>query len=81
MAKCLGAKTVAARALECTKELEILSEVVDDAQAVSAVQKFLGEWARPPSPGSETREAPASPRDSVLSLVCILRAYRGAGQQ
>ncbi|XP_039102846.1 serine dehydratase-like [Hyaena hyaena] len=41
VAKSLGAKTVAARALECTKELEILSEVVDDAQAVSAVQKFL----------------------------------------
>lgn len=41
VAKSLGAKTVAARALECTKELEIISEVVDDAQAVSAVQKFL----------------------------------------
>ena len=43
VAKSLGAKTVARRALECTKELEIFSEVVDDAQAVSAVQKFLGE--------------------------------------
>ncbi|XP_058547184.1 serine dehydratase-like [Neofelis nebulosa] len=41
VAKSLGAKTVARRALECTKELEIFSEVVDDAQAVSAVQKFL----------------------------------------
>uniref|UniRef100_A0A673UXN3 L-serine deaminase n=1 Tax=Suricata suricatta TaxID=37032 RepID=A0A673UXN3_SURSU len=41
VAKSLGAKTVAVRALECTKELEIFSEVVDDSQAVSAVQKFL----------------------------------------
>lgn len=43
VAKCLGAKTVAARALECTQEFKIFSEVVDDAEAVSAVQRFLGE--------------------------------------
>lgn len=41
VAKCLGAKTVASRALACTQELEILSEVVNDAEAVSAVQRFL----------------------------------------
>nr|XP_012607697.1 serine dehydratase-like isoform X2 [Microcebus murinus] len=41
VAKCLGAKTVAARALECTQECRILSEVVEDAEAVSAVQRFL----------------------------------------
>lgn len=43
VAKCLGAKTVAARALACTQELEILSEVVEDREAVNAVQRFLGE--------------------------------------
>ncbi|XP_078193522.1 serine dehydratase-like isoform X2 [Callithrix jacchus] len=41
VAKCLGAKTVAARALECTRVCEIHSEVVEDAEAVSAVQQFL----------------------------------------
>ncbi|XP_020743510.1 serine dehydratase-like [Odocoileus virginianus] len=41
LAKCLGARTVAARALECTKEFRIFSEVVEDAEAVSAVQRFL----------------------------------------
>ncbi|XP_046312475.1 serine dehydratase-like isoform X1 [Marmota monax] len=41
VAKSLGAKTVAARALECTRECRVLSEVVDDAEAVSAVQRFL----------------------------------------
>lgn len=43
VAKCLGAKTVAARALECAQEFEVFSEVVDDVEAVSAVQRFLGE--------------------------------------
>ncbi|XP_032166891.1 serine dehydratase-like [Mustela erminea] len=41
VAKSLGAKTVAARALACTQELDIISEVVEDGQAVSAVQQFL----------------------------------------
>ncbi|EPQ01933.1 L-serine dehydratase/L-threonine deaminase [Myotis brandtii] len=41
VAKCLGAKTVAARALACTQELHILSEVVEDSEAVTAVQRFL----------------------------------------
>ncbi|XP_045632182.1 serine dehydratase-like isoform X2 [Ursus americanus] len=41
VAKSLGAKTVAARALACTQELEIISEVVEDVQAVSAVRQFL----------------------------------------
>uniref|UniRef100_A0A2K6N044 L-serine ammonia-lyase n=1 Tax=Rhinopithecus bieti TaxID=61621 RepID=A0A2K6N044_RHIBE len=41
VAKSLGAKTVAARALECMRVCEIHSEVVEDAEAVSAVQQFL----------------------------------------
>lgn len=34
---------MAARTLECAKECEILSEVVEDREAVKAVQRFLGE--------------------------------------
>ncbi|KAM4827001.1 serine dehydratase-like [Thomomys bottae] len=41
VAKSLGAKTVVARALECAQELKVLSEVVEDTEAVSAVQRFL----------------------------------------
>ncbi|CAH6778838.1 serine dehydratase-like [Phodopus roborovskii] len=41
VARSLGAKTVAARTLECAKECEILSEVVGDWEAVRAVQRFL----------------------------------------
>ncbi|XP_012411769.1 serine dehydratase-like [Trichechus manatus latirostris] len=41
VAKSLGAKTVAARALACTQECTILSEVVEDVEAVNAVQRFL----------------------------------------
>ncbi|XP_038201625.1 serine dehydratase-like [Arvicola amphibius] len=41
VARSLGAKRVAARALECAKECEILSEVVEDREAVEAVQRFL----------------------------------------
>ncbi|XP_021488833.2 serine dehydratase-like isoform X1 [Meriones unguiculatus] len=41
VAKSLGAKTVAVRALECAKQCEILSEVVEDREAVRAVQRFL----------------------------------------
>ncbi|XP_006877028.1 PREDICTED: serine dehydratase-like [Chrysochloris asiatica] len=41
VAKCLGAKTVAKGALACTKEFTILSEVVEDVEAVDAVQRFL----------------------------------------
>ncbi|KAM5312529.1 serine dehydratase-like isoform 1-T3 [Glossophaga mutica] len=41
VAKSLGAKTVAARALACTQELKIISEVVEDREAVDAVQRFL----------------------------------------
>lgn len=43
VARSLGAKTVAARTLECAKECEILSEVVEDQDALRAVQRFLGE--------------------------------------
>ncbi|XP_059884108.1 serine dehydratase-like isoform X2 [Delphinus delphis] len=41
VAKCLGARTVAAQALACTKEFKVFSEVVEDVEAVSAVQRFL----------------------------------------
>ncbi|PNJ82542.1 SDSL isoform 3, partial [Pongo abelii] len=41
VAKSLGAKTVAARALECMRVCKIHSEVVEDAEAVSAVQQLL----------------------------------------
>ncbi|NXC22748.1 SDSL protein, partial [Corythaeola cristata] len=41
VAKCLGAKTVAARALECAQECQIISQVVEDTEAVRAVEQFL----------------------------------------
>lgn len=41
VAKCLGAKTVAAGALACARQARVLSEVVTDTEAVSAVQRFL----------------------------------------
>ena len=43
VAKCLGAKTVSARALECARECQVISQVVEDAEAVRAVERFLGE--------------------------------------
>uniref|UniRef100_A0A7N4PQL0 L-serine ammonia-lyase n=1 Tax=Sarcophilus harrisii TaxID=9305 RepID=A0A7N4PQL0_SARHA len=43
LAKCLGAKTVAVRALECVRECQIISEVVDDKEAIEAIERFLGE--------------------------------------
>ncbi|NWX61722.1 SDSL protein, partial [Promerops cafer] len=41
VATCLGAKTVAARALECARECRVISQVVEDAEAVRAVEQFL----------------------------------------
>ncbi|NXI79840.1 SDSL protein, partial [Rhipidura dahli] len=41
VAKCLGAKTVAARALECAQECQVISQVVEDTEAVRAVEQFL----------------------------------------
>ncbi|XP_042681951.1 serine dehydratase-like isoform X1 [Centrocercus urophasianus] len=41
VAKCLGAKTVSARALQCAQEIQVISEVVEDAEAVRAVERFL----------------------------------------
>ncbi|NXA94193.1 SDSL protein, partial [Melanocharis versteri] len=41
VATCLGAKTVAARALECARECRVISQVVGDTEAVRAVQQFL----------------------------------------
>ncbi|KAL7986765.1 hypothetical protein Chor_013048 [Crotalus horridus] len=41
VAKCLGAKTVAQRALDCTKECPIISHVLEDVEAVEAVEQFL----------------------------------------
>ncbi|NXI46223.1 SDSL protein, partial [Galbula dea] len=41
VAKCLGAKRVAARALECVQECQVISQVVEDTEAVRAVERFL----------------------------------------
>ncbi|NWZ83540.1 SDSL protein, partial [Poecile atricapillus] len=41
LATCLGAKTVAARALECARECQVISQVVEDTEAVRAVEQFL----------------------------------------
>ncbi|NXY25422.1 SDSL protein, partial [Atrichornis clamosus] len=41
VAKCLGAKTVSARALECAQECQVISQVVEDTEAVRAVEQFL----------------------------------------
>ncbi|NXQ53312.1 SDSL protein, partial [Anthoscopus minutus] len=41
VATCLGAKTVAARALECARECQVISQVVEDTEAVRAVEQFL----------------------------------------
>ncbi|XP_021268839.1 serine dehydratase-like isoform X2 [Numida meleagris] len=41
VAKCLGAKTVSARALQCAQEIQVISEVVEDAEAVRSVERFL----------------------------------------
>ncbi|XP_025893213.1 serine dehydratase-like [Nothoprocta perdicaria] len=41
VAKCLGAKTVSARALQCAQELRVVSQVVEDAEAVQAMERFL----------------------------------------
>ncbi|XP_056182606.1 serine dehydratase-like isoform X1 [Falco biarmicus] len=41
VAKCLGAKMVAARALECAQECQVISQVVEDTEAVRAVEQFL----------------------------------------
>ncbi|NWI86072.1 SDSL protein, partial [Pitta sordida] len=43
VATCLGAKTVTARALECAKECQIISQVVEDTEAVAAVEQFLND--------------------------------------
>lgn len=41
---------MAAQALQRARECEILSEVVEDAEAVQAVQRFLGECPCPSTP-------------------------------
>ncbi|KAG8146213.1 hypothetical protein E2320_012583 [Naja naja] len=41
VARCLGAKTVAQRALDCTNECPIISHVLEDVEAVKAVEQFL----------------------------------------
>lgn len=43
--------------MECAKECEILSEVVEDREAVKAVQRFLGEC----DPGHHVSTATVSP--------------------
>ncbi|NXS12884.1 SDSL protein, partial [Neodrepanis coruscans] len=51
VAKCLGAKTVAKRALECAKECQVISQVVDDTEAVGAVEQFLDDERMLVEPG------------------------------
>ncbi|XP_077164591.1 serine dehydratase-like [Paroedura picta] len=41
VAKCLGAKTVAQRALDCASECPIISHVLDDVEAMKAMEQFL----------------------------------------
>ncbi|XP_034647431.1 serine dehydratase-like [Trachemys scripta elegans] len=41
VAKCLGAKMVSARALECASECQVISQLVKDVEAVQAVELFL----------------------------------------
>ncbi|KAJ1092386.1 hypothetical protein NDU88_005496 [Pleurodeles waltl] len=41
VATCLGAKSPAERALQCARECPVISEVVDDREAVEAMEKFL----------------------------------------
>ncbi|XP_053136352.1 serine dehydratase-like [Hemicordylus capensis] len=41
VATCLGAKTVAQRALDCASEWPIISHVLEDVEAVAAVEHFL----------------------------------------
>uniref|UniRef100_K7FFR1 L-serine deaminase n=1 Tax=Pelodiscus sinensis TaxID=13735 RepID=K7FFR1_PELSI len=41
VAKCLGAKTVCVRALECARECQVISQLVEDVEAVQAMEQFL----------------------------------------
>ncbi|XP_072839335.2 serine dehydratase-like isoform X2 [Pogona vitticeps] len=41
VATCLGAKTVAQRALDCASEWPIISHVLEDVEAVKAIEQFL----------------------------------------
>ncbi|XP_072271433.1 serine dehydratase-like [Pyxicephalus adspersus] len=41
IAKCLGAKTVCDRALECARKYKVISVAVDDREAVQAIEMFL----------------------------------------
>lgn len=41
VATCLGAKTVAQRALDCASEWPIISHVLEDVEAVKAIERFL----------------------------------------
>lgn len=42
MAKCLGARTVAAKALEWTQDHKIINHVCSDQEAVLACERFAG---------------------------------------
>ncbi|XP_018416079.1 PREDICTED: serine dehydratase-like [Nanorana parkeri] len=41
IAKCLGAKTVCDRALECARKYKVISVAVDDVEAVRAIEMFV----------------------------------------
>lgn len=44
---------MAARALECAQECQVISQVVEDAEAVRAVEQFLGK--QDPAAGDRDR--------------------------
>ncbi|XP_006265884.1 serine dehydratase-like [Alligator mississippiensis] len=41
VAKCLGARRVSSRALQCASECQVISQLVEDAEAVQAIEQFL----------------------------------------
>ncbi|XP_075625726.1 serine dehydratase-like isoform X2 [Balearica regulorum gibbericeps] len=74
VAKCLGAKTVAARALECAQECQVISQVVEDSEAVRAVEQFLGCWGDPGSAGVAQGAPPLPSLQTTRGCWCSRRA-------
>ncbi|CAJ0952167.1 unnamed protein product [Ranitomeya imitator] len=64
IAKCLGAKTVCDRALECAKKYKVISVTVDDKDALAAVEMFL-ESSKYKSSESSV-DAPGQEQDASL---------------
>ncbi|XP_048677839.2 serine dehydratase-like isoform X2 [Caretta caretta] len=96
VAKCLGAKTVSARALECASECQVISQLVDDVEAVQAVELFLDDERLLVQPACGAplallysgrvqqlqREGLLSPDlDSIVVIVCGGSSIQMAGLQ